>query len=135
MSIRISFPGGVAVNADVSGHLISTDQPRQHGGRDSAPTPFDLFLASIGTCAGFYALRFCQERDLETRGLQISLDPIRDPSGKRVGRIVISVDLPPEFPDKYRRALARAIDHCAVKRHILEAPQFETQVAARARVA
>jgi ribosomal protein S12 methylthiotransferase accessory factor len=129
MEMRISFPGGVAVNADVGNHVVRTDQSQRFGGNDAAPQPFDLFLASIGTCAGFYALRFCQKREIDTRELGVRLEAIQDPALKRVERIVITVELPPEFPEKYRDAIVRAIDQCAVKRHILEPPGFEVEVA------
>ncbi len=129
MEMRISFPGGAAaVNAEFGGHLVQTDQPQRAGGDGSAPAPFDLFLASIGTCAGFYALSFCQKRDIDTRDLSVRLETIRDPERKRVGRIVINVELPSEFPAKYRAAIVRAIDQCAVKRHIIEAPEFTVEV-------
>ncbi len=132
MMMKILFPGGVAVDADTGHHRIRTDQAARHGGADAAPPPFDLFLASIGTCAGFYALRFCQQRNLDTTGLGMSLEVVKDEQRKRVGRVRIVVEPPPGFPDKYRRALVRAIDQCAVKRHILEPPQFEVEVGARA---
>lgn len=122
--MRMSFPGGVAVEAALGHHRIRTDQPRQSGGADSAPAPFDLFLASIGTCAGFYALRFCQQRGIDTQDLGLGLEVRRSDSGKRVDRIDLQVDLPAEFPEKYRAALIRAIDQCTVKRHILEPPEF-----------
>lgn len=129
MEMRISFPGGAAaVNADFGGHLVRTDQPRRAGGDGTAPTPFDLFLASIGTCAGFYALSFCQKRDIDTRDLIVRLETIRDPDRKRIARIVITVELPPGFPEKYQAAIVRAIDQCAVKRHILEPPEFTIDV-------
>jgi ribosomal protein S12 methylthiotransferase accessory factor len=77
---------------------------------------------------GFYALRFCQQRSLPTEGLGLTLDPIRDEEGKRVAVVRISLQLPAGFPEKYRTAIERAVDHCAVKRHILEPPQFELSV-------
>ncbi len=126
----VSFPGGVGVDATYRGHTVHTDQPAQAGGGDSAMSPFDLFFASIATCMGFYALRFCQERGLSTEGLRLMLDPIRDPEAKRVTLVRISVALPPGFPEKYRSSIERAIDHCAVKKHIVEPPRFELRVAA-----
>ena len=128
-SLTISFPGGVAVDATYKGHTIRTDQPVDAGGQDSAMPPFDLFLASIATCMGFYALRFCQQRSLPTEGLGLTLDPIRDEEGKRVSVVRVSLELPVGFPEKYRAAIERAVDHCAVKKHILEPPQFELSVA------
>ena len=127
-SVTISFPGGVAVDATYKGQTVRTDQPVQAGGTGAAMSPFDLFLASIATCMGFYALRFCQERSLSTEGLGLTLEPVRDEEAKRVSLIRIELVLPSAFPEKYRPAIERAIDHCAVKKHILEPPRFELQV-------
>jgi len=127
MALEITFPGGVAVNARQNGFTIQTDQPEKNGGSNSAPSPFDLFLASIGTCAGFFALRFCQERKIDTSDLRVTLDAPRDPETKRVGTLSLRIHLPPGFPDKYRAAILRTVDQCSVKKHILEPPQFDVQ--------
>jgi putative redox protein len=121
----IRFPGGLRVDALHDGFRVRTDQPMASGGAGTAPSPFDLFLASIGTCAGFYALRFFQQRNLDTGGLTLALHTERAPEGKRIARIRIEIALPSSFPEKYRDALLRAVDQCAVKRHILEPPLFE----------
>jgi ribosomal protein S12 methylthiotransferase accessory factor len=123
--MEIRFPGGLRVDAIHEGFWIRTDQPLEHGGDGTAPSPFDLFLASIGTCAGFYALRFCQQRNLEAEGLVLSVVPEREAGGKRVARIRIEITLPPAFPEKYRDAILRAVDLCSVKRHLAQPPEFE----------
>jgi len=123
--VEIRFPGGVAVEALHKGFVIRTDQPVAGGGGNSAPSPFDLFLASLGTCAGFYALRFCQERQLSTEGLSVTLTTGSDAARKRLGTIRIEIRLPDGFPEKYRAAILRAADQCAVKKHVVEAPAFE----------
>ncbi|HEX5760605.1 MAG TPA: OsmC family protein [Thermoanaerobaculia bacterium] len=122
--MQITFPGGVAVEAAFGGHTIRTDQPRKAGGADSAPSPFDLFLAAIGTCAGYYALRFCQERVLGTEGLGLTLETDLDARG-HVTTVRLEIALPPHFPEKYRPAIVRAVEHCKVKAHIEEPPRFE----------
>ena len=123
--MEIRFPGGVRVDAIHEGYWIRTDQPFGQGGDGTAPSPFDLFLASIGTCAGFYALRFCQQRNLDVEGLVLSVLPEGDASGKRVAHIRIEITLPPAFPEKYREAMLRAVDQCSVKRHLAQPPDFE----------
>lgn len=129
--MEIRFPGGLEVEALQDGFAILTDQPVAQGGAGAAPSPFDLFLASIGTCAGLYALRFCRQRNLDTDGLALTLTSESGEDGKRIARIGIRVTLPPAFPEKYREAILRAVDQCKVKRHVLEPPQFEvTAVAA-----
>jgi ribosomal protein S12 methylthiotransferase accessory factor len=127
--MEIRFPGGAAVDAVFKGHTIRTDQPEHAGGADSGPAPFDLFLASIATCAGYYALMFCKQRDIELDGMKLTLEPVRDPERRRLGQIKLHLQLPEGFPEKYRPAIIRSIDQCAVKRHIVEAPEIVTEIA------
>jgi len=131
MSMEIRFPGGLAVEALYKGFRIPTDQPRETGGQAAAPAPFDLFLASLGTCAGLYALRFCQERGLATEGLSLTLSIEKDAEARRIRRVRLSLRLPAGFPDKYRAAIERAMDLCAVKRAIAEPPEFESVTVAQ----
>jgi len=129
MKMSVTFPGGAAaVDARFKGHVHRTDQPEKAGGEDSAPAPFDVFLASIATCSGYYALRFCQQREIPIDGLELALEPVRDPEKGRLAKIRLELKLPAEFPEKYRRAIVRSIDQCAVKRHIMEPPEFETEI-------
>ncbi|MHB8797097.1 MAG: OsmC family protein [Thermoanaerobaculia bacterium] len=125
--MEVRFPGGVAVEAIHAGMTIRTDQPVAAGGGGSAPSPFDLFLASMATCAGFYALRFCQERGLPTEGLGVTMDWERSPETKLISKIRISVKLPEGFPEKYRSAILRATDQCAVKKHLVAPPAIEVE--------
>ncbi|HSP13989.1 MAG TPA: OsmC family protein [Thermoanaerobaculia bacterium] len=132
MSFEVTFPGGVVVEATYAGHTVRTDQPAISGGTDSAMSPFGLFFASIATCMGFYALRFCRERDINTEGMGLTLTPVRNSQADRVTKVRIDLRLPREFPEKYRQAILRAVDHCAVKKHIVEAPEFEIEIAGAA---
>jgi len=123
--MEITFPGGVQVNAQFNGFEVSSDQPERNGGQNSAPSPFDFFLASLGTCAGFFALRFCQQRDLPTDGLRLQLTTERNAETKRLDRVDITMQLPTDFPEKYRSAIIRATDQCAVKKALLDPPEIE----------
>jgi putative redox protein len=128
--MEIRFPGGLEVEALVGGFSIRTDQSAKQGGAGAAPSPFDLFLASIGTCAGVYALQFCRQRNLESEGLSLELTAEKGDDARRVARIRIEIKLPAAFPERYRDAILRAVDQCKVKRHILEPPQFEVTAVA-----
>ena len=125
MSVR--FPGGKRVTAEYGGFTVQTDQPVEAGGQGSAPPPFDLFLASIGTCAGIYVKGYCDARGIDTEGLRMEMQVEREPDGKRVARLVLEIHLPPGFPEKHRDAVVRAADLCAVKKHILNPPAFEVR--------
>ena len=128
MKFEVSFSGGMRVNATYRGHTIATDQPVEAGGTDAALSPFDLFLGSIATCAGLYALRFCQQRQISTNGLNVTLEPVRDEASHRLSAVNLELTLPEGFPEKYRDAIVRAVDQCAVKRALADPPQFAIAV-------
>jgi len=125
MEMMIDFPGGARVDAHFGPYTVATDQPPLGGGDGSAPAPFELFLASIGTCAGIYALRFCERRGLSTEGLRITQRTGSNPATGMVERIDLEVELPAGFPEKYREALVNAVELCAVKKHLQHPPTFE----------
>ncbi|HEX9676158.1 MAG TPA: OsmC family protein [Anaerolineales bacterium] len=124
MQIELSFPGGDRVDAHFGGFTVQTDQPSPQGGRGSAPAPFSLFMASIATCAGIYALHFCRERGLPTDELRIRQHSVRDPETGMIGRIELHIELPPGFPERYRAAIVRSVELCAVKKHMEQPPTF-----------
>ena len=134
MEIKVTFPGGKKVNADVNGLVITTDQPVKYGGEGSAPSPFEHFLASIGTCAGIFVLSFCQERKIPTENISLveRLEYGTTPEGKPfLDKIVIEIIVPPDFPEKYHNALIKVADQCAVKKAIMAPPKFEVKTAVR----
>ena len=122
--MQITFPGGMVVESRYRGFVVRTDQPTAAGGQGGAPSPFDLFLSSLGTCAGFYALRFCQQRGIATDGLAFKLDFERAADGKSVALVLATLQLPEGFPRKYVSAIVRAVDQCAVRRHLAVPPRF-----------
>jgi ribosomal protein S12 methylthiotransferase accessory factor len=124
MDIEISFPGGKRVDASAGAFTIATDQPVEDGGEASAPSPFALFLASLGTCAGLYVLGFCRARRIPTEGVRLVQRSENDDKG-RVTRIAIEVHVPPEFPVEYRDVVAHAAAACKVKKTIANPPAFE----------
>lgn len=125
----VTFGGGKKVNAEFNGFTIKTDQGVYAGGEGSAPEPFALFLASIGTCAGIFVLSFCQSRGIPTEGIRLVQGHEARESGRGIGRITITIELPPDFPEKYKDAVINAANLCAVKRHIMEPPVFEVRTA------
>jgi ribosomal protein S12 methylthiotransferase accessory factor len=124
MDMKIYFPGGKRVNAEYNGFTYQTDQPKENGGENTAPSPFELFLASLGTCAGFYVLSFCQQRGIDMAGIELRQSMERDPQTHLVGRINIEILLPASFPEKYRAAIVQAAQLCTVKKHLQSPPQF-----------
>jgi ribosomal protein S12 methylthiotransferase accessory factor len=121
MEMIIDFPGGARVDAHFGPFTVKTDQPPI----SSAPSPFDTFLASIGTCAGIYVLGFCQQRGLPTDGIRLIQRMYRDPSNGMIGKIDVEIQVPPTFPENYLPSLVRSAELCAVKKHIEHPPVFD----------
>jgi putative redox protein len=119
MEMEIVFPGGARVDAVMGDMVIKTDQD------GSAPAPFGLFLASIGTCAGIYVLSFCKQRGLPTNGVRIVQRMDRNPLTGMISNIELDIQVPPDFPEKYREALVRSAAQCAVKKHLENPPVFD----------
>ena len=128
MNITISFEGGKRVAAQFpDGLALMTDQPVEGGGAGSAPSPFACFLGSIGTCAGIYVLEFCNARNIPSDKITLtqSLTYEPDEHGKqRLSRVGLTINLPPEFPEKYRGAIVKTAGLCTVKKTILNPPEF-----------
>lgn len=129
MEMIIDFPGGARVDAHFGPYSVKTDQPSPSG-EASAPTPFAVFLSSLGTCAGIYVLGFCQQRGLPTDGIRIVQGVQSNPVTGMVEKIDLEIQVPPSFPQKYYGALIRAADQCKVKKTIENPPKFNviTQV-------
>lgn len=127
MEIKITFPGGKKVNAELDGMVIPTDQPVRFGGEGSAPAPFTLFLASIGTCAGIYILGFCQERGIPTDRITLSqrMEHAISEGKSSLSKIIIDIRVPGDFPEKYREAVKKVAEQCAVKKAVMNPPAFE----------
>jgi ribosomal protein S12 methylthiotransferase accessory factor len=121
MDIYISFLGGMRVDAQIGDLTIATDQPAAAGGPGEVAGPFDLFLASIGTCVGYYVLAFCRTRGIPTEGLAV-VERVTDDARTHLPlRIDIDVVLPPGFPEQHRVGVRHAAEHCKVKK-VLAAP-------------
>jgi len=123
--MKVTFPGGLKVEAEYKGFVIKTDQPVYAGGEGTAPAPFDLFLASLATCAGFYVLAFCRERGITIEKTSLLMKMNKNPETKMFDKILIEIELPPEFPEKYKNAVVKAAEACTVKAHIAKPPAFE----------
>ncbi len=130
MEMTVTFPGGARVDAAFGSYTVRTDQPPHGGGEGSAPTPFATFLASLATCAGIYVLGFCRQRGIPTEGLRLVQRAHTNRTTGMVEKVELVIQVPQGFPEKYRPALIRAVEQCAVKKHLEHPPQFEISTAA-----
>jgi putative redox protein len=123
--MEIVFEGGKVVTALSHGHIIKTDQPVHSGGQDSAPSPYELFLASIGTCSGLYVKSFCDNRNIPVNNIRIVQTAEFDEETGLPTNIKLDIKLPPDFPEKYREAVISVAELCKVKKTMEDPPVFE----------
>lgn len=128
MDIRVTFSGKAKVDADFGTHVVHTDQSLQHGGENSAPEPYDLFLAALATCAGVYVLKFCQARNIPTHDIELIQHHQFGATDHRLERVELELRLPPSFPEKYRGAVVAAANSCRVKKTLAAPPEISVIV-------
>jgi ribosomal protein S12 methylthiotransferase accessory factor len=127
MDIEVYFEEGAKVNARLGKHVVKTDQKERGGGEDSAPAPFDYFLVSLATCAGIYVKVFCDKRGIDSSKIRINQKHRNDPQTRKLIGIDLDIVLPEGFPEKYREAVIKAADQCAVKRLLKDPPDIEVR--------
>jgi ribosomal protein S12 methylthiotransferase accessory factor len=123
--MRVTFPGGKRVDAEMGGFTVQTDQSRGEGGQGSAPSPLMYCLVALGTCAGVYVLSYLQARDLPTQGLEIIQHHDLDEKTKKIVKVGIEIVIPPGVPEKHRQPMVRAAQLCTVKKLFENPPAFE----------
>jgi putative redox protein len=123
--MEITFDGGKVVTAHTKDHVIKTDQPVDSGGENSAPAPFELFLASIGTCAGIYVKSFCDNRKIPADKIRIIQTTEYNKETGLPVNIKLDIKLPSDFPEEYRGAVIKVAELCKVKKSIASPPVFE----------
>jgi uncharacterized OsmC-like protein len=127
MKYNIDIAGNKKVDAHFRGFTLKSDQPVADGGDNTAPSPLEIFLASIGMCAGFYIVAFCQSRSIPTDNITLIQNVMRNDATHMVEKISIDIVLPPNFPEKYKSAIVKTAQSCSVKK-FLDAPS-EIQIA------
>ncbi len=130
--MEVTFDGGKVITAHLNGKSIKTDQSVRNGGGGTAPEPFELFLASIGTCAGIYVKSFCDQRGIPAENIRIVQSMVFDPVKRIPGKITLDIQLPPDFPEKYRAAVINAAELCLVKKTINDPPEFQVHTSVSA---
>ena len=125
--IIVRLTGGRRVEAELNGHHVLTDQPQSNGGEDTAPSPFQVFLASLGTCAGIFVQGFCAKRGIPYKDIRLIERPTYCSTGA-LESVEFELQLPPDFPPNYEEALLRAIDQCTVRRVLRSPPTFRSSV-------
>jgi putative redox protein len=127
--VRVDYEEGDRFRIGVRQHILHVDQPMDDGGTDVAPTPTELFVASLASCVAFYARRFLARHDLPTSGLVVTATFTMADRPARVGEINVAITVPTGVPDERRAALLAVASHCTVHNTLEQPPQVTIELA------
>ncbi|MGO8685890.1 MAG: OsmC family protein [Candidatus Dormibacteria bacterium] len=128
--VRVDYEGGDRFSIAVRQHTISVDQPASDGGEDTAPTPTELFVASLASCVAFYARRFAARHGIPTEGLAVVADFSMASHPARVGGITLRLHVPEELAPEQQEALLAVASHCTVHGTLVQPPEVRIEMAA-----
>ena len=122
--VQVTWDGGVRFTADVRGHKVQVDQPRQGGGEDTGPSPLELVPTGLGTCVAYFVHQFLTARGIDPTGLTVSVGVAGAANPHRIGRFDVRVSLPGGIPERYREAVVRAAETCTVHHTLTHKPEI-----------
>ena len=131
MEVKVSHLGQVRFNIQSRSHSIICDQPTENGGEDTAMTPPELMLASLGSCAAFYAVQYLKTRNLADSGVEVSVTAEKLKGPARLGNFKIHVDYPVALNQEQTEGLMRSVKHCLIHNTLLAAPEIDIELALR----
>ena len=129
-TVSVTHQGGDRFEIDVRGHRIRVDQPESMGGEDTAPTPTELFVASLASCSAFYARRYLSRHDLPVEGLRVETAYEMGTAPSRVSAFEVKVHLPAGIPAERHAALIAMVSHCTVHSTLTHEPEVTIELVA-----
>lgn len=127
MEVKVSHLGQVKFNIQSRSHSILCDQPADNGGEDSAMTPPELMLASLGSCAAFYAVQYLKTRNLAESGVEVSVTAEKLKGPARLGNFKIHVEYPVVLNQEHTEGLMRSVKHCLIHNTLLAPPEIDIE--------
>ena len=128
MEVKVSHLGQVRFNIQSRSHSILCDQPTENGGEDTAMTPPELMLASLGSCAAFYAVQYLKTRNLAEGGVEVSVMAEKLKCPARLGNFKIHVQYPVVLSEEHTEGLMRCVKHCLIHNTLLTPPQIDIEL-------
>ena len=128
MELTVNYLGDVQFEAETRGHKIICDQPLDNGGADEGMTPPEFLLASLATCAGFYAVQYLNVRKLPSEGLKVTVTAEKVLNPARLDQFVLTIETPTELSEKDADGVRRSAEKCLVKNTMLMPPSISLSV-------
>jgi len=127
--VTVTHDSGDRFDIAIRGHVVQVDQPESDGGSDTAPTPTELFVASLASCVAFYARRYLMRHDLPQEGLTVTAQALAGSKPSRVASMTITLALPGGVPEEKRQALLAVASHCTGHNTLTHPPEVLVQLA------
>lgn len=128
MEVKIAHLDQVRFSIQARGHTVISDQPNEDGGRDTGMTPPELLLASLGSCAAYYAVQFLRTRKLVDSGVEVTVDAEKLKQPARIGNFVIRLHCPVALTEEQNQGLLRSVHQCIVHNTLMNAPKSDIKV-------
>ncbi|HUO30839.1 MAG TPA: OsmC family protein [Bryobacteraceae bacterium] len=130
MEVKVQYLGGVLFEAAARGHRILCDQPVENQGADTGMTPPEFLLASLGTCAGYYAAEYMRTRGIASQGLEVRVQADKVTGPARLGTFHIQVSVPNLDP-QHEAGILRAVKACLIHNTLTHSPSIEIALETR----
>jgi uncharacterized OsmC-like protein len=128
--VRVDYESGDRFRIAVRQHTVTVDQPASDGGEDTAPTPTELFIASLASCVAFYARRFAARHGIPTDELAVTAEFSMASHPARVGEITLQLHIPVELSPEQQASLLAVTSHCTVHSTLMQPPEVRIELAA-----
>ncbi len=129
MEVKITHLDRVKFAIQSRSHTILCDQPAENGGEDSGMTPPELLLASLGSCAAFYAVQYLKTRNLAETGVEVTVTAEKLKQPARLGNFGVRVVCPLALTEDQTEGLMRSVHHCLIHNTLLAPPEIKIELA------
>lgn len=130
MELTVNYLGNVQFEAETRGHKLICDQSFDNKGDDEGMTPPELLLASLATCAGYYAVEYLKTRDLPKEGVRVKISAEKAKNPARLAKFLIDVEAPELTDPQHIEGVRRSVEKCLIKNTLLVAPEIELGIRA-----
>ncbi|MFY9660763.1 MAG: OsmC family protein [Terriglobales bacterium] len=129
MEVTVEHLGALQFEIKARQHAIVSDQPPENGGHDEGMTPPELLLASLGSCAGFYAAQYLRKHKLASEGtrVRVTADKRKDPA--RLDNFHIEIEAPAALTEQHRAGVENSVHHCLIHNTLLQPPSIVVEIA------
>jgi len=128
MEVLVEHLGAVQFEIKARQHAIACDQPAEDGGFDEGMTPPELLLASLGSCAGFYAAAYLRKHKLADKGTRVKVSAEKAKNPARMDQFRIEVKVPAELDEKHSAGIEAAVHHCLIHNTLLHPPSIALEI-------